>query len=53
MARRIRNLGGDAVIVLGREDRFSGAYVVPVGTSFLGGEDIKTVTQLQVIKYLD
>jgi hypothetical protein len=53
VARRIRELGGDAVVVLDREDRSDGAYVLPMGPSVIGGEDVKTVTQLQVIKYLN
>src|SRR4051794_9084779 len=53
VAARIRELGGDAVIVLGRQDRSDGAYIVPLGSSVIGGDDVKTETQLQVIKYLD
>lgn len=53
VAARIRELGGDAVIVLSRQDRSDGGYIVPVGSSVVGGEDIKTETQLEVIKYLD
>lgn len=53
VAARIRELGGDAAVVLGRQDRSSGAYVLPMGPSVIGGEDVKTTTDLQIIKYLD
>lgn len=53
VAARIRQFGGDAVILLGREDRSDGAYILPVGSSVIGGNDVKTETQLQVIKYLN
>lgn len=53
VAKRIRELGGDAVVLLGQKDRSDGAYIVPLGSSVIGGDDVKTTTELEVIKYLD
>lgn len=53
VAKQVLGLGGDAVVLLGQKDKSSGVYAIPAGSSIIAGEDVKEITQLLVVKYLD
>lgn len=53
IAKMTLRLGGDAVIMVDQRDKSGGAYVIGTGASIFGGEDVKTITNMQVIKYLE
>lgn len=50
IAKRVKSLGGDAVIVMGRDTQVSGGMVNPYGQMMLAR---RNTTQMLVVKYLD
>lgn len=52
IAKMTLSIGGHALILLDQRESKE-AYIVPSGTSIIGGESVKTTSSMQVVKYLD
>lgn len=53
IAKMTLSLGGNAVIMIDQREKSGGSYVMGTGAGIFGGEDVKTITNMQVVKYLN